>query len=107
MAVSDVEKGGRKMKFKSNAKCKEKPETGSIFTLKNNSLGISIHKYVGCGDALFLNSKALNIDNYDLGTEDFEEAVIKSKEVIMSKVKKIREDAYRFYSDSNIEFDRY
>ena len=95
------------MKFKSNAKRKEKLETGSIFTLKDNSLGISIHKYVGCGDALFLNSKALNINNYDLGTEDFEEAVRKSKEVIMSKVKKIREDAYRFYSDSNIEFDRY
>ena len=37
------------MKFKSNAKCKGKPETGSIFTLKDNSLGISIHKYVGCG----------------------------------------------------------
>ena len=95
------------MKFKSNAKCKEKPETGSIFTLKDNSLGISIHKYVGCGDALFLNSKALNIDNYDLGTENFEESVIKAKEVIMSKVNKIREDAYRFYLDSNIEFDRY
>ena len=25
----------------------------------------------------------------------------------MREVKKIREDAYRFYSDSNIEFDRY
>lgn len=95
------------MKFKSNAKYKEKPETGSIFTLKDNSLGISIHKYVGCGDALFLDSRALNIDNYNLRTEDFEEAVRKSKEVIMSKVKKIRVDAYRFYSDSNIEFDRY
>ena len=95
------------MKFKSNANFKKEPKTGSIFTLKDNSLGISIHKYVGCGDALFLNSKALNIDNYDLGTEDFEEAVRKSKEVIMSKVKKIREDAYRFCSDNNIEFDRY
>lgn len=95
------------MKFKSNAKYSEEPKTGSIFTLKNNSLGISIHKYVGCGDALFLNSKALNIDNYDLGTEDFEEAVSKAKEVIMSKVKKIREDAYRFYADGKIEFDRY
>lgn len=95
------------MKFKSNAKCKEKPETGSIFTLQDNSLGISIHKYVGCGDALFLNSKALNIDNYDLGTEDFKEAVSKAKEVVMREVKKIRVDAYRFYSDNNIEFDRY
>lgn len=95
------------MKFKSNAKYNEEPKTGSIFTLKYNSLGISIHKYVGCGDALFLNSKALNIDNYDLDTEDFDEAVSKAKEVVMSKVKKIREDSYRFYSDTNIEFDRY
>ncbi len=95
------------MKFKSNAKYKEEPKTGSIFTLKYNSLGISIHKYVGCGDSLFLNSKALNIDNYNLRTEDFEEAVNKAKEVVMREVKKIREDAYRFYSDNSIEFDRY
>lgn len=95
------------MKFKSNAKYKEEPKTGSIFNLKNYSLGISIHKYVGCGDKLFLNSKALNIDNYDLGTENFEEAVRKAKEIIMREVKKIREDSYRFYSDNSIEFDRY
>ena len=95
------------MKFKSNAKYNEEPKTGSIFTLKYNSLGIVIHKYVGCGDALFLNSKALNIDSYDLGTEDFEEAVSKAKEVIMCEVKKIREDSYRFCSDNSIEFDRY
>lgn len=95
------------MKFKSNSKYNEEPKTGSIFTLQDNSLGISIHKYVGCGDALFLNSKALNIDNYDLGTEDFEEAVSKAKEVVMCKVKKIREDSYRFCLDNNIELDRY
>lgn len=95
------------MKFKSNAKYNEELKTGSVFTLEDNSLRISIHKYVGCGDALFLNSKALNIDNYDLGTEDFKEAVSKAKEVVMREVKKIRVDAYRFYSDNNIEFDRY
>lgn len=107
MAISNVEKGGHKMKFKSNAKDNKELKTGSIFNLKNNSLGISIHKYVGCGDKLFLNSKALNINNYDLETEDFEEAVSKAKEVVMCEVKKIREDAYKFYSDKNIEFDRY
>ena len=95
------------MKVKSNAKYNEEPKTGRIFAVKYNSLGISIHKYVGCGDALFLNSKALGIDNYDLGTEDFKEAVSKAKEVVMREVKKIREDAYRFYSDNSIEFDRY
>lgn len=54
----------------------------------------------------FLVAKTLNIDNYDLETEDFDEAVSKAKEIIMSKVKKIREDAYKFYSDNNIEFGR-
>ena len=95
------------MKFKSNAKYNEEPKTGSVFTLKYNSLEIVIHKYVGCGDALFLNCSALDIFNCNLGTEDFNEAVSKVKEVVMREVKKIREDAYRFYSDSNIEVDRY
>lgn len=95
------------MKFKSNALYKEEPKTGNVFTLQDNSLGIVIHKYVGYGDTLFLNSKALGIYNYDLGTEDFNEAVSKAKEVVMCKVKKIREDSCRFYSDNNIEFDRY
>lgn len=94
------------MKFKSNAKYNKELKTGSVFALKSNSLGIVIHKYVGCGDALFLNCSALDIFNYDLETEDFGEAVSKAKEIIMREVKKIREDSYRFYSDSNIEFDR-
>ena len=95
------------MKFKSNAKYNEEPKTGSIFALKYNSLVIVIHKYVGYGNVLFLNCSALDIYNHNLGTEDFNEAVSKAKEVVMREVKKIREDAYRFYSDSNIELDRY
>ena len=95
------------MKFKSNAKYNKEPKTGSIFALEYNSLKIVIHKYVGYGNVLFLNCSALGIYNYDLGTEDFEEAVSKTKEVIMREVKKIREDSYRFYMDNNIEFDRY
>ena len=95
------------MKFKSNAKYNEEPKTGSIFALKYNSLKIVIHKYVGYGNALFLNCSALNISNRDLGTEDFEEAVSKAKKIIMREVEKIREDSYRFYSDNNIEIVRY
>lgn len=95
------------MKFKSNAKYNKEPKTGSIFTLKDNSLGICIHKYVGCGDTLFLSSTTLHIDNYDLETENFDEAVSKAKEVISCKVKKIREDSYRFCMDNNIEIVRH
>ena len=95
------------MKFKSNAKYNEEPKTGSIFALKYNSLRIVIHKYVGYGETLFLNCNTLGIYNYDLGTEDFEEAVSKTKEIIMHEVKKIREDSYRFCMDNNIEIVRY
>ncbi len=95
------------MKFKSNAKYNEEPKTGSIFALEYNSLKIVIHKYVGYGNVLFLNCSALDIYNYNLGTEDFYEAVSKAKEVIMCEVEKIREDSYRFYSDNNIEIVRY
>jgi len=95
------------MKFKSNAKYNEEPKTGSVFALKYNSLVIVIHKYVGYGNVLFLNCSALDIYNHNLGTEDFEEAVSKAKEVVMREVKKIREDAYRFCMDNNIEIVRY
>ena len=95
------------MKFKSNAKYGEEPKTGSIFALNYNSLKIVIHKYVGYGDTLFLNCNPLGIYNYNLGTEDFEEAVSEVKEVVMREVKKIREDSCMFYADNNIEIDRY
>ena len=95
------------MKFRSNAKYNEEPKTGSIFTLEYNSLKIVIHKYVGCGNVLFLNCSALDIYNHNLGTEDFEEAVSKAKEIIMREVEKIREDSYKFYSDNDIEIVRY
>ena len=95
------------MKFKSNAKYGEEPKARSIFALNYNSLKIVIHKYVGYGDTLFLNCNTLDIYNYNLGTEDFEEAVSKAKEVVMREVKKIREDAYRFCMDNNIEIVRY
>lgn len=95
------------MKFKSNAKYNEEPKTGSVFALKYNSLVIVIHKYVGYGDTLFLNCSTLGVFNYNLETEDFDEAVSKAKEVVMREVKKIREDAYRFCMDNNIEIVRY
>lgn len=107
MSVAYMGKVRITIKFKSNAKYNEEPKTGSIFALKYNSLRIIIHKYVGYGDTLFLNCNTLGIYNYNLETEDFEKAVSKAKEIIMREVKKIREDAYRFYSDNSIEFDRY
>lgn len=107
MSVAYMGKVKVEMKFKSNAKYGEKPENGSIFELKDNSLRICIHKYVGCGDALFLSCHALNIDKHDLRTEDFNEAVSKAKEVISAEMKRLREEAYRFCMDTHVEIVEY
>lgn len=107
MPVAYMGKVMMEMKFKSNAKYDEEPKTGSIFTLKYNSLGIVIHKYVGCGDALFLNCSALDILSYNLGTEDFNEAVSKAKEVISDEVNRLRKEKDSFCADNHIEIVRY
>lgn len=75
------------MKFKSNARYEEKLEDGSIFDLKDYSLKVSIHKYVGCGDNLYLSCYELGISQKDLETEDFNEAVSKSMEIVTEKMK--------------------
>ena len=95
------------MKFKSNARYKEKPEDGSIFDLKDNSLKLSIHKYAGCGNDLFLSCYELGISTKNLETEDFNEAVSKSKELVSERVKHLREEAYRFCMDTHVEIVRY
>ncbi len=95
------------MEFKSNARYEEKLEDGSIFELKDNSLKLSIHKYVGCGDNLYLSCYELEISRKDLETEDFNEAVSKAKDIISAEVKKIREEAYRFCMDNHVEIVRY
>lgn len=95
------------MKFKSNARYKEKLEDASIFKLKDNSLKLSIHKYTGCGDNLYLSCYELGISRKDLETEDFNEAVSKSKEIVSERVKHLREEAYRFCMDTHVEIVRY
>lgn len=95
------------MKFKSNARYERKLEDGSIFDLKDNSLKLSIHKYAGCGDNLYLSCYELGISRKDLETEDFNEAVSKSKEIVTERMKHLREEAYRFCMDTHIEIVRY
>ena len=54
----------------------------SIFTLSNTD--VKIHKFVGCGDWLFLTYNPLKISNHELNTQDFNEAKKKAVEYIRS-----------------------
>lgn len=96
------------LEWKSNARYSENVEDGSIFELKNNDLGISIHKYVGCGDRWFLSCKALGIEAHELFTNDFEDAVSKAKDYISNEFSKLERlvDLFTIEGDENI-FVRY
>ena len=80
-------------------------KTKSIFKLKNNILDICIHKYVGCGDNLYLNCHRLNINDRDLFTDSMEEAVKRSQGIISEVMREIKLNAEKFIlDDSDIEY---
>ena len=90
------------MLWKSNAGYNEDAKkSGTIFELKNNKLGIRVHKYVGCGDKLFLSCKCLGIDMADLGTEDFDKAVEVAKDIVYKEANEILQEAKKFYLNEN------
>ena len=67
------------MEWVSNCRSNQKPEEGTIFSLKNNPLRISIHRFVGCGEEWFLSCPEFNITQVSLSTNDFDKAVEKAK----------------------------
>ena len=76
-----------------------------IFDLKDNDLNICIHKLVGCGNAMFLNCRSLNIKDYDLHTEDFGQSVKNAQEIIFKTANNIVFSANRFvFDDTSIKF---
>lgn len=77
----------------------------SIYDLKNNPLGICIHKYAGCGDNLYLTCHKLDIRDRDLFTDDIVEAVKKSQGIIRDVLRDISLNAMAFIlDDSDVEY---
>lgn len=93
--------------WKSNASYKQDVKEGSIFTLKDNKLGISIHHFVGCGNNWYLSCQALGISQYDLNTEDFEVAVELSKKIVSHTTNAIVENAMNFCTSESNTFTKY
>lgn len=77
----------------------------TIYNLKANTLGICIHKYVGCGDNLYLSCHKLNIQGRDLYTEDMNEAVKNAQGIISEILRDITMNARAFIlDDSEIKY---
>lgn len=82
------------MEWISNCRYNQQPEEGTIFQLKSINIKLCIHHYAGCGDWWFLSCPALDINTYNLATNDFDKAVIKAQEylddIIVDLYNKIR-----------------
>jgi hypothetical protein len=59
-----------------------------VYTADRN---ICIHKIRQCGDNWYLNCYALGLNDYNLQTTDFREAIIRSKIELCCKLKKLDE----------------
>lgn len=85
--------------WKSNAKYNKPPESGSSFTAYGTKNPVTIHKYIGLGDSLFLSCHALNLEAVNLHTTDFCEAARKSRELIRSVLISLNDDFIELLSD--------
>ena len=74
------------------------------FDLKDNNLGISIHRIVNIDDTWFLSCRALNISQMNLNEGDFRKAVKKSKSIINEKLGSLIYEYDKICSDNEIEF---
>lgn len=93
------------MKFTSNAKWDEPKENGTVFELKNNGLGIVIHRIICMQDTWFLSCHVLNIQQVDLHESDFDKAVKKAKAIINQKIRKLLLEYNKIAGDDVIEIE--
>ena len=73
----------------------------SSFRVDGNDLDIVIHKYVGCGENLYLTCSKLRIDCADLHTNDVNAAVSNAKEIIEKQVDYIEHESQKFLIDES------
>lgn len=95
------------IQWKSNAKYNELHENGSSFTAKATRNQVTIHKYVGLGDSLFLSCNALNLNMIDLHTTDFHEAAQTARSLIRKALSDLNKDFEGILSDEEDSIERY
>lgn len=96
------------MIWKSNVRFGQEPETGTIFNLKGCGVRITIHKFAGCGENLYLSCPELSISEEDLKTEDFNEATKAARKIVKKRIDFLIEATKDFITqDSKEEFTRY
>lgn len=73
------------MEWISNSKFGVPAENGTVFTNKKNER-LRIHKIHGYGDGWYLSCETLGFYQRNLNTEDFDEAVEKTKNIVFERI---------------------
>ena len=94
------------MKFRSNARYGEAPESGTIFELKDNRLRIKIHRIIHINGTWFLSCAPLGFSQYNLREDDFNNAVEKAKNIIGQEIRKLNDEYCKIANDYAVEIER-
>lgn len=80
-----------KLEWKGNQRYNEDISKATIREIET-PFKMSIHKYIGCGDALFFDCPKLEISCVDLGTNDFDKAEKKAMNILQNRLNALVED---------------
>ena len=94
------------MKFRSNARYDEPPESGTILELKDNKLRIKIHRIIHIDGTWFLSCAPLGFSQYDLHEDDFNNAVGKAKDIIGQEIRRLNDEYCKILDDYSVEIVR-
>lgn len=79
-----------------------------MFVPENSLLDVTIHKYAGYDNMLFVTCRDLNINAVDLETENLQEAYVAAKELVAHRFAQISKRVEWFMSDNTeTEFVKY
>ena len=93
------------MKFKSNAKYNMPVESGTIYETKVSDMRVCIHKIIRL-EGWFLNCDKLGIMDKELRSQEFNECVKESKEIIKKKMDELSKSVKMFCDDDDIEITK-
>ena len=94
------------MKYISNAKYEEPIGTGTIYRGDNKRLDICVHTLCGCGETLYMNSRALGIENKRLNSTSVIGAINEAQSLAKQKLDLLSKELNTILN-SEIEISRY
>lgn len=94
------------MKYISNAKYGEPVETGTIYRGGNKKLGICVHTVCGCGETLYMNCRALGIEDKRLNSTSVISAINEAQSLVKKELDLLSKELNSILN-SEIEISRY